>query len=87
MRSTLSFMKNGLCLRQLEKYLAFKKKEEIRHYYASCGNYRETDRAFKIKDSTVRKIFKAGSPEKSKRHEGFKGGKAWKGNAILPIFG
>ena len=47
----------------------------------ACGNHRETARAFQLQDSTVRKICKAGLPEKSESHQGFKGGKAWKGNA------
>ena len=58
-----------------------KKKEEIKHFYLACGNYRETARAFQLQDSTVRKICKAAPPEKSESHQGFKGGKAWKGNA------
>ena len=32
-------------------------------------------------DSTVGNIFKAALPEKSESHQGFKGGKVWKGNA------
>ena len=56
------------------------KKEEIRNYYVPCGNNREAARAFKLQDSAVRNICKAGPPEISK-HGGFKGGKAWKGNA------
>ena len=47
----------------------------------ACGNHRETARTFELQDSTVRKIFKAAPPEKSESHQGFKGGKAWKGNA------
>ena len=47
----------------------------------ACGNYQETARAFQLLDSTVRKICKAAPPEKSESHQGFKGGKAWKGNA------
>ena len=47
----------------------------------ACGNYRDTARAFQLQDSTVRKICKAAPPEKSESHQGFKGGKAWKGNA------
>ena len=45
-----------------------------------CGNYRETARAFQLQESTVRKICKGAPPEKSESHQGFKGGKAWKGN-------
>ena len=63
-----------------EKDLVLKKKE-IKHFYLACGNYRETARAFQLQDSTVRKICKAAPPEKSESHQGFKGGKAWKGNA------
>ena len=62
-----------------KRFSAFKK-EEIRNYYASCGNYRETARAFELQDSTVRKICKANPPEKSNKHAGFQGGKTWKGN-------
>ena len=62
-----------------KRYSTFKK-EEIRNYYASCRNYRETAQAFKFQDSTVRKICKSVPPE-SNKHGGFKGGKAWKGNA------
>ena len=47
----------------------------------ACGNHQETARTFELQDSTVRKIFKAAPPEKSESHQGFKGGKAWKGNA------
>ena len=47
----------------------------------ASGNYRETTRAFQLQHSTVRKICKAEPPEKSESHQGFKGGKAWKGNA------
>ena len=47
----------------------------------ACGNYQETARAFQLYDSTVRIICKAAPPEKSESHQGFKGGKAWKGNA------
>ena len=47
----------------------------------ACGNYRETARAFQLQDSTVRKICKAAPRKKSKSHQGFKRGKAWKGNA------
>ena len=47
----------------------------------ACGNYRELARAFQFQDSTVRKISKAASLEKSESHQYFKGGKAWKGNA------
>ena len=47
----------------------------------ACGNYRELARAFQFQDSTVRKISKAASLEKSESHQDFKGGKAWKGNA------
>ena len=47
----------------------------------ACGNYRETARVFQLHDSTVRKICKAAPPEKSESHQGFKGGKASKGNA------
>ena len=47
----------------------------------ACGNYQEIARAFQLQDSTVRKICKAAPPEKSESHQGFKGGKAWKGNA------
>ena len=64
-----------------EKDLILKKKEEIKHFYVACGNYQETARAFQLQDSTVRKICKAAPPEKSESHQGFKGGKAWKGNA------
>ena len=56
------------------------KKEEIRNYYVSCGNHRETVPAFKLQGSTVRKICKADPPERSNKHGGFKGGNAWKGN-------
>ena len=62
-----------------KRFSAFKK-EEIRNYYASCGNYRETARAFELQDSTVRKICKANPPEKSNKDAGFQGGKTWKGN-------
>ena len=47
----------------------------------ACGNYRDTARAFQLQDSTVCKICKAAPPEKIESHQGFKGGKAWKGNA------
>ena len=63
------------------KRFSSQKKEEIKHFYLACGNYRETARAFQLQDSTVRKICKAAPPEKSESHQGFKGGKAWKGNA------
>ena len=43
------------------------KKEEIRNYYASCG---ETVRVFKLQDSTVRKICKADPPERGNKHGG-----------------
>ena len=63
------------------KRFSSQKKEGIKHFYLTCGNYRETARAFQLQDSTVRKICKAAPPEKSESHQGFKGGKAWKGNA------
>ena len=47
----------------------------------ACGNYRETARAFHLQDSTDRKICKAAPPEKSEIRQGFKGRKAWIGNA------
>ena len=40
------------------------------------NKYRETTQAFKLRDSTVRKIYKAG-PLKVSKHGGSKGGKAW----------
>ena len=43
----------------------------------ACGNYRDKTRAFQLQDSTIRKICKAALPEKSERHQGFKGGKVW----------
>ena len=64
-----------------EKDLVLKNKEEIKHFYLDCGNYREAARAFQLQDSTVRKICKAAPPEKSESHQGFKGGITWKGNA------
>ena len=57
------------------------KKIEIRNYYAYYGNYRERTRAFKLQHSTVRKIYKADPLERSNKHGGFKGEKAWKGNS------
>ena len=68
-------------LKSTRKRLSSQKKEEIKHFYLACGNYRETARAFQLQDSTVRKICKAAPPEKSESHQGFKGGKAWKENA------
>ena len=59
-----------------KRYSTFKN-EEIRNYYASCGNHREATRTFKLQDSTVRKICKAGSPDISK-HGFFKLGKRGK---------
>ena len=63
------------------KRFSSQKKEEIKHFYLAWGNYRETARAFQFQNSTVRKICKAAPPKKSESHQGFKGGKAWKGNA------
>ena len=57
------------------------KKTEMRNYYPYCGNYRERTRAFKLQHSTVRKICKADPPERSNKHGGFKGEKAWKENS------
>ena len=56
-------------------------KNEIKHFFLVCGNSQQTARAFQLQDSTVRKICKAAPPKKSESHQGFKGGKAWKGNA------
>ena len=47
----------------------------------TCGNYRETARAFQLQNSTVRQICKAAPPEKSEIHQGFKREKVWKENA------
>ena len=47
----------------------------------ACGNYRETARAFQLQDSTYREICKVAPFEKSEIYQGFKGRKAWKGNA------
>ena len=63
------------------KRFSSQKEEEIQHFYLAYGNYRETAGAFQLQDSTVRNIFKAALPEKSESHQGFKGGKAQKGNA------
>ena len=48
------------------KRFSSQKKEGIKHFYLTCGNYRETARAFQLQDSTVRKICKAVPREKSK---------------------
>ena len=58
-----------------KRYSTFKK-EEIRNYYASCGNHRETTRTFKLQDSMV-KICKVSPPDISK-HGFFKVGKCGK---------
>lgn len=63
----------------IQKRLNTFKKEETRNYYASCWNYRETTRAFKLEDCTKRKMCKAG-PSKINKHGSFNRGKAWKGN-------
>ena len=47
------------------KRFSSQKKEEIKHFYLACGNYRETARAFQLQDSTVRKICKTAPPEKN----------------------
>ena len=49
-----------------EKDLVQKKKEEIKHFYLACGNYRETARAFQLQYSTVHKTCKAAPHEKVK---------------------
>ena len=59
------------------KRFSSQKKEEIKHFYLACGNHRDKTRAFQLQDSTIRKICKAALPEKSERHQGFKGGKVW----------
>ena len=81
MKSTVNSTLSWQNQKPHEKDLVLKKKEEIKHFYVACGNYQEIARAFQLQDSTVRKICKAAPPEKSESHQGFKGGKAWKGNA------
>lgn len=63
----------------IQKRLNTFKKEETRNYYATCWNYWETTRAFKLEDCTKRKMCKAG-PSKINKHGSFNRGKAWKGN-------
>ena len=76
----LSFYQEIAVATNTRKRFSTFKKEEIRNYYASCRDYWETARAFKLQDFTVRKICKASPPETSK-YGGLTGRKAWKGNA------
>ena len=82
MKSTLNSTLSRENQKPHEKDLVLKKKkEETKHFYLACGNYRETARIFQLQDSTVHKICEAALPEKSESRQGFKGGKGWKGNA------
>ena len=47
-----------------KRLTSFCKKLEIREYYATHKNYRETARVFGLQDSIVRRICKAAPPKK-----------------------
>ena len=63
------------------KKLSFRKKEEISIFLRNVEIIEKQQEHFNFRIRLFVKICKAAPPEKSESHQGFKGGKAWKGNA------